>query len=184
MSTSQLSYEDVRLNLLEAAESHDLYLNEADLKRILDVAYHEMSSWHYSDYRDFVRDILNEGNLTYVLKQYGFLPLQSFATGHDTYRVCDIRYAIYPEDVEHILPSPDDFALPSDYLSACEAKIDEITDALPSSLEFDAAFLRQRYDLDASLSDDEVLELLADAVADKTGWLPVSFSFEQTNWHS
>ena len=184
MSVTRLPYEDVRLNLLEAAESHDLNLSDAELDTILNVAYVDMSSWHFSDYRNFVQDILNEGDLTYVLKEYGFVPLQSFATGHDTYRVYNIRYSICLEDVEHMLPSPDDFALPSDYLSACEAKIDEIVDGLPSSLEFDTNFLRQQYDLDSSLSDNEVLELLADAIADKTGWLPESFSFEQANWGS
>lgn len=73
MLSTKLPVSDVRTNLIDAAESRDLYLSPDDLTFILDKGYDAMSSWSFHDYSDFVHDIQSEGNIRYVLREYDLL---------------------------------------------------------------------------------------------------------------
>lgn len=83
------------------------------------------------------------------------------------YDVNDIQFCITPEDVKHLVEREDVFALASDYLQACEDKIGEIEEALPSELTVD-------------IDDEEtdIYSAISDAITDQTGWWAESFHYE------
>ena len=78
-------------------------------------------------------------------------------------KVFNIAYDVGVEDVMSEIDE-DDYALRSDYLLACEEKVDEIIDGLPSEVELDVA-------------DDADDEAISDALSDKTGWLTQGFCY-------
>lgn len=84
------------------------------------------------------------------------------------YRVFDILYAIEPGDVDEQVGGEKGYSLYSDYLAACENKISEIEEQLPSEMTI-------------AIEDDgrDIDEQLCDIVSDKTGYLIDSFKFEE-----
>lgn len=90
------------------------------------------------------------------------------------YRVTDIEYDIAPEDVMDEFDE-ESFALRSDLIEACENRIDEILEDLPSEMVVDI-------DEDANSIDesewDIIDDAITDAVSDKTGWLVRGLSWK------
>ena len=90
------------------------------------------------------------------------------------YRVSGIEYDIAPEDVMDEFDE-ESFALRSDLIEACENRIDEILEGLPSEMVVDI-------DEDANSIDesewDIIDDAITDAVSDKTGWLVKGLSWE------
>lgn len=81
------------------------------------------------------------------------------------YKVYNIEYDIEPEDIQGI--DEDDYAMPVDYIRACENEIEGIVDELPEEMTI-------------KLEDDEpdVIDALLDEICDRTGWLIRHFDCE------
>ncbi len=86
------------------------------------------------------------------------------------YKITEIEYDIEPEDVEDGIDE-DDYALNSDFVKACEDKVDEILETLPVEIK-----VMTTKDF---LEESDLQEFLAEEITDRTGWLVKSFKYEK-----
>lgn len=85
------------------------------------------------------------------------------------YRVAGIEYSIEPEDVMDEFDE-DSFALRSDLIEACENRIDEILENLPSEMVVEIEDYEE---------DEDIDDAICDAVSERTGWLVKGLSYQK-----
>lgn len=85
--------------------------------------------------------------------------------------VCNIEYKIDIEDVIDMF-NEDDFASRSDLIEACEDKIEEIIESLPTEMDVSI-------DVQNKNDEEEIDDSILDAISNQTGWLVKSFSFKR-----
>lgn len=144
----KLDREEFKENLIEACADKDQYISVDDLERFLDLNYDEDSSLAEWNYRDFA-DFATE-----LAANFG--DLRDTCHAYDfkcdevfKVRVYNIDYDIKEEDVD------DDLS------------IEYVRSLLPNELELEVECL-----------EDDLEDMLVDAISDETGWLVNSYKYE------
>ena len=144
----KLDREEFKENLIEACADKDQYISVDDLERFLDLNYDEDSDVATWNYRDFA-DFATE-----LAANSG--DLRDTCHAYDfkwdevfNVRVYNIDYDIKEEDVEEGFT------------------VESVRALLPNELE-----------LEVECVEDDLSEVLTDAITDETGWLVNSFDFD------
>lgn len=143
----KMSREQFKTNLIEACERRDQYISVADMERFLDLNYDANSALAEWSFNDFA--------------EFADTLAANFGVLRDTCHALDLqfdkKYNVRVYDIDY------------------DIKEEDVDDDL--SVEYVRCLLPTELDLEVECLEDDLEDVLVDAISEETGWLVNSFSF-------